>query len=104
MVELSGRFGPRWSENRTGWMMGRSVVVTRAAARVLSRMPAKTEALILEKLDILADDPNALANNVTALKGLDGYRLRVGDWRVLFTIDPDRIIVHAVGPRGSIYG
>lgn len=84
--------------------MGRAVVVTRPAARALSRMPAKTEALIREKLDILADDSDALANNVTALKGLDGVRLRVGGWRVLFTIDVDRIIVHAVGPRGSIYG
>ncbi|WP_375409404.1 type II toxin-antitoxin system RelE/ParE family toxin [uncultured Methylobacterium sp.] len=67
-------------------------------------MPTKTEALIPEKLDILSEDPNALAKNVTALKGLDGFRLRVGDWRVLFTIDVDRIIVHAVGPRGSLYG
>ncbi|WP_279605030.1 type II toxin-antitoxin system RelE family toxin [Methylobacterium sp. J-070] len=39
-----------------------------------------------------------------ALKG-DGkrLRLRVGDWRAIFTIEPDRIIVHAVGPRSPIY-
>lgn len=67
-------------------------------------MPANAEALIRDKLRLLAEDPKALANNVKALKGIDGYRLRVGDWRVIFTIEADRIIVHDVGPRGSIYG
>ena len=85
--------------------MGRSLVFTRAAARALSRMPRNTEEWIRGKLCQLADDPSALSNTVKALKGGDDrYRLRVGDWRVLFTIETDRIIVHEVGPRGSIYG
>lgn len=84
--------------------MARVVVFTRPAARALSRMPAKIEALIRGKLALLAQEPEALANNVKALKGIDGFRLRVGDWRVLFTVEADRIIVHEVGPRGSIYG
>ncbi|WP_375466407.1 type II toxin-antitoxin system RelE/ParE family toxin [uncultured Methylobacterium sp.] len=78
---------------------------TRAAARSLSRLPRNTESLIREKLRVLAADPAALANNVKALKGDgDRCRLRVGDWRAVFTIEADRVIVHAVGPRGSIYG
>lgn len=86
-------------------MMARQVVYTRAAARALRRMPDDVERLIREKLRLYADDPNALANNVKALRG-EGprYRLRVGDWRVVFTIEPDRVIIHDVGPRGSIYG
>jgi mRNA interferase RelE/StbE len=85
--------------------VGRSLVFTRAAARTLSRMPRNTEELIRGKLRQLADDPSTLTNNVKALKGSDGrHRLRVGDWRVLFTIVADQIIVHEVGPRGSIYG
>lgn len=84
--------------------MGRAIVFTRAAARALTRMPATTEALICAKLRQLADEPDALANNVKTLKGQDGCRLRVGDWRVIFTSEPDRVIVHDVGPRGSIYG
>ncbi|WP_082470555.1 MULTISPECIES: type II toxin-antitoxin system RelE/ParE family toxin [unclassified Methylobacterium] len=84
--------------------MGRTIVYTRPAARALVRMPANTEAQIREKLRTLADDPTALSNNIKALKGAEGFRLRIGDWRVIFTIEPDRVIVHAVGPRGSIYG
>jgi mRNA interferase RelE/StbE len=45
----------------------------------------------------------ALANNVKALKGSDVRRLRVGDWRVVFTSEPEHIVVHDIGPRGSIY-
>ena len=84
---------------------GRSLVFTRAAARSLSRMPRPTEDLIRQKLGLDAQDPDSLANNVKALRGAgDRYRLRVGDWRAVFKIEADRIIVHAVGPRGSIYG
>jgi len=84
---------------------GRSLVFARAAARSLSRMPRPTEDLIRQKLGLDAQDPDSLANNVKALRGAgDRYRLRVGDWRAVFKIEADRIIVHAVGPRGWIYG
>ncbi|GJD54225.1 type II toxin-antitoxin system RelE family toxin [Methylobacterium dankookense] len=85
--------------------MGKDLVFTRAAARTLSRMPRDTEDLIRRKLRQYASDPASLANNVKALKGEgERCRLRIGDWRAVFTIEADRIIVHAVGPRGSIYG
>lgn len=84
--------------------MGREVVFTRAAARSLNRIPANAEALIRDKLRQFAADPTTLANNVKALRGEgERYRLRVGDWRAIFTIEADRIIIHAVGPRSSIY-
>ncbi|WP_203157491.1 type II toxin-antitoxin system RelE family toxin [Methylobacterium aquaticum] len=83
--------------------MARIVVYTRKAARALARMPPDTEALIRGKLDQVARDPASLANNIRAMRGVQGYRLRVGDWRALFTSEDERIIVHDVGPRGSIY-
>lgn len=85
--------------------MAREVVYTRAAARALRRLPEHIEALIRSKLAQYASDPAALANNVKALRGLgERYRLRIGDWRAVFTVEADRIIIHDVGPRGSIYG
>jgi mRNA interferase RelE/StbE len=33
------------------------------------------------------------AANVKALKGSDRYRLRVGDWRVIYTLLDDRLVV-----------
>ena len=54
------------------------------ALRVLQRMDRKTATRIIEKVEQLVTDPEALANNVMRLKGGDGLmRLRVGDWRVI---------------------
>lgn len=40
---------------------------------------------------------------VKRLKGRAGARLRVGNWRIVFYIDGDTIIVAAVGHRREIY-
>jgi mRNA interferase RelE/StbE len=48
-------------------------------------MPTNTAKLIRAKLRALAADPAALGN-VKKLTGSPGYRLRVGDWRVLYEI------------------
>jgi len=41
--------------------------------------------------------------DVKRLKGRDGLRLRVGDWRVIFYEDGDTLVVAAVGHRREIY-
>ena len=52
----------------------------------------------------MAQDPFA-APGVKKLVGRDGYRLRVGDWRVLYFLDGQRlrVLVTEIGPRGGIY-
>jgi mRNA interferase RelE/StbE len=73
-----------------------------AARRALRRMAANTAQRIMGKIEAYATDPASQANNVSALRGRDGIRLRVGDWRVLM-IDGDVLDVLDVGPRGGIY-
>jgi mRNA interferase RelE/StbE len=41
--------------------------------------------------------------DVKRLKGRDGARLRVGDWRVIFYEEGGAIVVAAVGHRRDIY-
>lgn len=42
--------------------------------------------------------------DIKKLTGLENeYRLRVGDLRVLFTVEDDIITVNEIGPRGQIY-
>jgi len=45
------------------------------------------------------------AANVTKLVGQPGYRLRVGDWRVMYDVDSGRVVVRVlrIGPRGGVY-
>jgi len=80
------------------------VVYSRDALRALSRMPANVSRLIRSKMEHYTVDPGALANNVKMLKGEPGVlRLRVGDWRVLFTEHSVVIAVIRIAPRGSVY-
>jgi mRNA interferase RelE/StbE len=41
--------------------------------------------------------------DVKRLKGRDGMRLRIGDWRVIFYEDRGTIVVAAAGHRRDIY-
>lgn len=67
-------------------------------------MPANTARLVRMKIDQYATDPVGLANNVKTLKGMDGVlRLRVGDWRIIFTDGGDIIAVIKIAGRGSAY-
>lgn len=68
-------------------------------------MPRNTAQTILAKIDALAADPTAPNANATALKGGTGFRLRVGDWRVLYVLDTrERLLrVAAIVSRGEAY-
>ena len=80
------------------------VTYTRAALKVLRKMPADVAGRIIGKIEQYAADPASQANNVTALKGREGVRLRIGDWRVILNDDGVVLAVLDIGPRGSIYG
>ena len=41
---------------------------------------------IVAKIKEIAADPYARHNNVTRLQGRDSYRLRIGDWRVIYEL------------------
>ena len=80
----------------------KEVTYTRAAIRVLRRIPANVATRIEAKVTEYATDPAALANNVTAMKGRDAVRLRVGDWRIIMQ-DGVVLTILEIGPRGDIY-
>ena len=77
---------------------------TADAIKVLRRIPRNTAELIRQKVQEVASDP-AGARNVKKLRGREGFRLRVGDWRVVYEIKADVLIliVIDIGPRGGIY-
>ena len=55
------------------------------------------------KIGQYANDASSQSNNVKVLVGVDAKRLRVGDFRVIFTETIDTITVLDIGPRGGIY-
>ena len=81
----------------------KQIIYTRVARRTLEKMPANTTRLIRSKIEQYAADPASLANNVLELQGRDGFRLRVGDWRVIFDEDGRILQILQVAPRGGAY-
>jgi mRNA interferase RelE/StbE len=80
----------------------KSVVYTRTAATALRRHANRAK-LLRTKIAQYAADASSQANNVKLLVGVEAKRLRVGDFRVIFTETNDTIIVLDIGPRGGIY-
>ena len=86
------------------WIMF-SIEYSKAARKALKAIPRKTACLIVEKIEILAADPMAPNNNVKKLTNHPGYRLRVGDWRVVYIIHEQALLIAVVriAPRGGVY-
>ena len=81
------------------------VLFTRSADKALRAMPREAALRIRERLDTIAWDPYAQHNDATKLQNRPGYRLRVGDSRVIYEIDGERLIILVlkIGPRGEVY-
>jgi mRNA interferase RelE/StbE len=78
----------------------KEIAFTSAAARQWRKLTVATRAQVDLKLTAFAETG---VGDVRALKGVAGMRLRVGDWRVLFTVKANTITIHAVGHRRDIY-
>jgi mRNA interferase RelE/StbE len=81
------------------------VVTTKSFDKALAKLPVNGQRRIVAKIREVAANPYAPNNNLSKLQGRDGYRLRVGDWRVIYERHDDRLLmlVLEVGPRGRIY-
>lgn len=68
-------------------------------------LPGRDRETVLDALQRLAGDPHAPDLNVMRLTARDGYRLRVGKWRVLYLLDTASrwVIVTAVADRKEAY-
>ena len=77
----------------------------RQARNYLARLPVKTKTAIVTKLHEIAVDPDAPIHDVDVLKGREGFRLRVGQYRILYTRRDDQLIIEVVKvrTRGDIY-
>jgi mRNA interferase RelE/StbE len=81
----------------------KQIAFSRDALKKLTRIPVDTATLIRAKIEQYARDPKSLANNVLKLQNRPGYRLRVGDWRVIFDETKSVVTIRAVRPRGGAY-
>jgi mRNA interferase RelE/StbE len=71
----------------------------------LKRLPRDLRDRIIGAIASLAEDPDAPGLDVKKLTGREGFRLRVGGYRVIFERHEDRlvIIVVTIRARGDVY-
>lgn len=76
----------------------------REPLKTLASLPRPIAARLRGKIEGLCADPFA-APGVKKLVGREAYRLRIGDWRVIYRIERDRLIIDVVtiAPRGGAY-
>ena len=80
------------------------VQVQKAPDRVLRRLPKDLLRRITTALDNLTIEPRP--SGCKKLAGLhDHYRIRVGDWRIIYTIQDEvlLVVVIEIAPRGDAY-
>jgi len=74
-----------------------------AALRELRKIDRSTQPRIQGAISLLAKDPRPPASR--PLRGREGYRLRVGDYRIIYTINGGvlLIVVVTIGHRREVY-
>lgn len=79
-----------------------SIIWSREAKKKLKNLDRSVARRIYDAVGQLAEDPY---RNVKKLVGSNLFRLRVGDYRIIFDIEEDklRILVLNIGHRRSIY-
>lgn len=79
------------------------VLILKSAEREMDRLPPATHTRISKRILSLEDNPRP--RGTKKLSGREEYRLRVGDYRVLYAIDDtDSIVtIFAVGHRREVY-
>ncbi len=80
-----------------------AVVYSKTAEKQLMRLTRKTAALIIAKIEQYAANRSGLANQIKKLKGSHFLRLRVGNYRVIFTEDGAVMSIIEIGDRRDIY-
>ena len=77
--------------------------VSHTAHRQIRKLPAQTQERVNQAIARLAEDPRP--PGVKKLVAREGYRVRVGDYRILYHVDDGAklVVVYRVMPREDVY-
>ena len=79
------------------------VHLKQSAAKEIQALPRKDRARIIKRIRTLSEDPRPAGS--TKLSGREAYRIRQGDYRIVYTVDDeDRVVmVSVVAHRRDAY-
>ncbi len=83
--------------------MSYAVDIHSPAKKSLCRLPENVQTRIARSMLALAENPRP--SGVVKLSGREAWRIRIGDYRVIYTIDDARkeVVIYAIGHRREIY-
>lgn len=73
------------------------VKFSKQALKFLNKQDAPTRKRLITAINVLP------AGDVKKLQGIDAFRLRVGDYRIIFTKDGEIIFIEKIDNRGQVY-
>lgn len=84
-------------------MTGYRIELRPAAARALAQLDPVAQRRVQGAIALLAQNPRPPA--AIALRGAPGLRVRVGDYRVIYTVEHDilLVLVITIGHRRDVY-
>jgi len=72
-----------------------TVIISRASQKVINRLDGDMHSRIIRKLETIEDNPRPVG--IEKLAGPDNlYRVRVGDWRIVYAIQDRNLVVLVV--------
>jgi mRNA interferase RelE/StbE len=70
----------------------------------LAAIPKRDRERLLEALEMVAAEPQRRFSFITEMAGRPGvWRLRKGDWRAVYRIQGNDVVVDRVGNRRDVY-
>lgn len=77
--------------------MNQDLHYSKQAIKFLNKQPLRIRQLIVQAIKQIPE------GDIIKLQGRDGYRLRVGSYRVIFDHDGHVVFINKIGNRGDVY-
>lgn len=80
------------------------VEYSHTAIKAIQKAPAHIRVRVMDSIKKLAENPYSMAG-VKKMTGCEAYRLRVGEWRIVYAIHNDilTVVIIKAGNRKEIY-
>jgi mRNA-degrading endonuclease RelE of RelBE toxin-antitoxin system len=79
------------------------LVFAKSARADLIFLNSKQENLIRKKIQILKTNPFPVGKNPKRLQGTSSYRLRAGDYRIIYEVNENEVNIYKISHRKDAY-
>ena len=83
--------------------MSYRVLIPKSVHKQINKLPSSVSESVISKLEALQENPRPAGS--LKMHGSEGWRVRLGDYRLIFDIDDRQklVVVRRVGHRREIY-